>query len=116
MTHFTTLNSDDDDENKGDDEPKHSPFGPSGDTEFVKWGNGGDPPIAGYRRSLIPGWLTAQQLAAPMGVTQGTARDLISGRRTGIPIGKFIGNTWFVSEEDLVRILIKRYGLGHLFL
>jgi len=78
------------------------------DTEFVPWGNGGDLPGAGYSRSKVPGYITAQQFAAFLGVVQGTARDLMSGRR-GPALGKRIGTTWFISYEAAIQEALDRF-------
>jgi hypothetical protein len=81
-------------------------------TEWVRWGNGGeDPAKEGYHRSLIDGMLGTQQFAAFLGINQGTARDLISGRRSGTPLGKQIGNLWFISYVAAVQEAVRR---GHI--
>lgn len=76
------------------------------DTEFVRWGNGGEDPLKeGYSRSKVAGYLTAQQFAAFIGRNQGTARDIMSGRR-GPALGKQIGTTWFISYEVAIEYAI----------
>ena len=77
-------------------------------TEFVRWGNGAeDPKTAGYSRSRVPGYLTAQQFAAFIGTNQGTARDKMSGRGGAIPLGKQIDGTWFISYDDAIEYVVR---------
>lgn len=76
---------------------------------FVAWGNGpGDE--KGYSKSLIAGYLTTQQFAAMIGKNQGTARDVMSGRR-GDPLGEEISGAWHISEEHAIAYLVNRDGL-----
>ena len=72
-------------------------------TEFVRWGNGGDGPEAGYSRSLIPGYITAQQFGAFIGTNQGTARDHMSGRGGKKQWGEQFGNAWFISYKNAME-------------
>lgn len=78
-------------------------------TEFIRWGNGGEDKInAGYSRSNIPGCMTAQQFGAMLGTNQGTARDVMSGRKDGDPIGFQVQSTWFITQDVAIDHLIKR--------
>ena len=65
-------------------------------TEFERWGNGGEEPNQGYSKSLLRGKFTAHQFAAILGINQGGARDIMSGRRTGVPLGVKVKGTWFI--------------------
>jgi hypothetical protein len=77
-------------------------------TEFVRWGNGSDKPESGYHKSLLKGKWSAQQFAAALGVNQGSARDIMSGRRTGSPLGEQINGTWFILINIALEYLEKQ--------
>lgn len=77
-------------------------------TRFQRWGNGGEGPREGYSQSMLRGMWTAQQLAAALSLSQGGARDIMSGRVTGVPLGKQIKGTWFIDIHEAVKLILER--------
>lgn len=78
-------------------------------SEFVAHGNGGthSNPKDGYSRCLIPGYRTTQQAAATWGVVQGTARDIVSGRKRRRR-GVLVKGQWVISLNEIVAVLVER--------
>lgn len=63
--------------------------------------------------SNIDGHITVEQFASVIGTNANTAREIASGRQSGQPIGTRIGGSWFISHDNVLAHLEKRWNTHH---
>jgi hypothetical protein len=77
------------------------------ETRELRLGQGKDDPRT-VRISINKDYVTIEQLAVFMGVTPGTVRDMVAGRRGKQPWAKKIGSTYLLAVPDAINYIIQR--------